>query len=130
MFPNHISLQDSWRCNFLGLAPEVDIPSHVLSSDLFVLLDITSSTNEVKCFSLRFHSAGLLEKEQKDSFVLLKEERKVTSTIRLVFFIKYSNTLTVFLVNSTFIKILFSSTARFRQKRSRVRRLGFKLLYV
>lgn len=34
--------KDSWQCNFLGLAPAVKIPAHVLSSDLFVLLDVIS----------------------------------------------------------------------------------------
>ncbi|XP_032241898.1 folliculin [Nematostella vectensis] len=36
--------KDSWRCNFLGLSPEVEIPAHVLSSELFVLLDVISSS--------------------------------------------------------------------------------------
>lgn len=40
--------KDSWRCNFLGLAPGVEIPSHVLSSDLFVLLDIISPREQVQ----------------------------------------------------------------------------------
>ena len=33
-------LQESWRCNFLGLEANAVIPMHVLESDLYVTLDI------------------------------------------------------------------------------------------
>ncbi|KAL9989301.1 hypothetical protein ACROYT_G003835 [Oculina patagonica] len=45
--PYSTKYKDSWRCNFLGLAPGVEIPPHVLSSDLFVLLDIISPRGHV-----------------------------------------------------------------------------------
>lgn len=45
-----MSPQDSWRCNFLGLSPAVEIPPHVLSSDLFVLLDVISPLERVSDF--------------------------------------------------------------------------------
>ncbi|KAM7430382.1 hypothetical protein ABFA07_018907 [Porites harrisoni] len=40
--PYTTEYKDSYACNFLGLAPAVEIPSHILSSDLFVLVDIVS----------------------------------------------------------------------------------------
>ncbi|XP_015778935.1 PREDICTED: folliculin-like, partial [Acropora digitifera] len=40
----------SWRRNFLGLSPAVEIPPHVLSSDLFVLLDVISPLERVSDF--------------------------------------------------------------------------------
>lgn len=43
----NFSFQDSYACNFLGLAPAVEIPSHILSSDLFVLVDIVSPQGQV-----------------------------------------------------------------------------------
>ncbi|XP_020627296.1 folliculin-like isoform X1 [Orbicella faveolata] len=45
--PYSTKYKDSWQCNFLGLAPGVEIPPHVLSSDLFVLLDIISPRGHV-----------------------------------------------------------------------------------
>ena len=47
--------QDSFRCNFLGLEKGVEIPSHVLQSDLFVLVDIDAS----KEVCLLFFSSNL-----------------------------------------------------------------------
>ena len=32
--------EDSWRCNFLGLSLQCELPEHVLMSDLCVLLEI------------------------------------------------------------------------------------------
>lgn len=37
---------DSWKCNFLGLTEKCEIPAHVLSSDLFVLIDVKSSATD------------------------------------------------------------------------------------
>ena len=35
-------LQDSWKCNFLGLVDTAEVPAHVLSTKLYVLIDIKS----------------------------------------------------------------------------------------
>jgi len=32
--------QESWKCNFLGLSPDVSLSDHVTSSEMFVLVDI------------------------------------------------------------------------------------------
>ncbi|XP_031574710.1 folliculin-like [Actinia tenebrosa] len=45
--PYSTEYKDSWRCNFLGLAPSVEIPVHILSSDLFVLLDINHPIHHI-----------------------------------------------------------------------------------
>ena len=34
------SYQDSWKCNFLGLPESCEIPANILSSDLYILIDI------------------------------------------------------------------------------------------
>lgn len=41
-----VQYQDSWKCNFLGLAENTEIPAHVFSSDLYVLLDIKPTQNK------------------------------------------------------------------------------------
>ncbi|KAK3089739.1 hypothetical protein FSP39_006103 [Pinctada imbricata] len=38
--------EESWRCNFLGLTPDVTIPKHIMSNEAFVLLDITPLSEE------------------------------------------------------------------------------------
>lgn len=34
--------EDSWRCNFLGLAPEVALPVHIEQSDFYAMMDIVT----------------------------------------------------------------------------------------
>ncbi|XP_055955020.1 folliculin [Patella vulgata] len=34
------SYQESWKCNFLGLSPDVSLPIHVMASEKFVLLEV------------------------------------------------------------------------------------------
>lgn len=36
--------EDSWKCNFLGLPREISIPSHVLSSELHICVDVKDSS--------------------------------------------------------------------------------------
>ncbi|XP_048762445.1 folliculin-like isoform X2 [Ostrea edulis] len=33
--------EESWKCNFLGLAPEVDLPMHIMSDETFVLVEVS-----------------------------------------------------------------------------------------
>ena len=40
--------QDSWKCNFLGLPENVEIPAHILSSNLYVLIDIVDRTENTE----------------------------------------------------------------------------------
>ncbi|XP_068695202.1 folliculin-like isoform X2 [Montipora foliosa] len=50
--PYSTEYKDSWQCNFLGLVPSVEIPPHVLSSDLFVLLDVISPPEHASEYSI------------------------------------------------------------------------------
>ncbi|XP_015777218.1 PREDICTED: folliculin-like [Acropora digitifera] len=61
--PYSTEYMDSWRCNFLGLSPAVEIPPHVLSSDLFVLLDVISSPEQVS-----ENSIGDEQRSEADDF--------------------------------------------------------------
>lgn len=36
----------SWKCNFLGLAPDVHIPSHIMATEMFVLVEVISPVDE------------------------------------------------------------------------------------
>ncbi len=40
--------QDSWKCNFLGIAQEVEIPDHILSSNLYVLVEVFSASSQME----------------------------------------------------------------------------------
>ncbi|XP_062848599.1 folliculin [Trichomycterus rosablanca] len=40
MVPYSTQYEEAYRCNFLGLSPEVQIPAHVTSSDFTVLVDV------------------------------------------------------------------------------------------
>ena len=33
MIPYSETYEESWRCNFLGLPPQVDIPRHIMSDE-------------------------------------------------------------------------------------------------
>jgi folliculin len=33
--------EESWKCNFLGLSPEVDLPMHIMSDETFVLVEVS-----------------------------------------------------------------------------------------
>lgn len=61
--PYSTEYMDSWRCNFLGLSPAVEIPPHVLSSDLFVLLDVISPPEQVS-----ENSIGDEQRSEADDF--------------------------------------------------------------
>ncbi|XP_061175191.1 folliculin-like [Saccostrea echinata] len=37
--------EESWKCNFLGLPPEVDLPMHIMSDETFVLVEISEQTS-------------------------------------------------------------------------------------
>ncbi|KAK2567151.1 Folliculin [Acropora cervicornis] len=77
--PYSTEYMDSWRCNFLGLAPAVEIPPHVLSSDLFVLLDVISPLERVNPSILQKVEEGLENENISDAvfdqlLLCLKEE--------------------------------------------------------
>jgi len=61
--PYSTTYKDSWQCNFLGLAPGVEILPHVLSSDLFVLLDIVSPLGHISD-----DSVGEQQRSEPDDF--------------------------------------------------------------
>ena len=66
-----MSPQDSWRCNFLGLSPAVEIPPHVLSSDLFVLLDVISPLERVSDFQQLILKRVMKKREKFQVFLLV-----------------------------------------------------------
>ncbi|XP_060071477.1 folliculin-like [Ylistrum balloti] len=36
----------SWKCNFLGLAPDVHIPNHIMATEMFVLVEVISPVGD------------------------------------------------------------------------------------
>eukprot|EP00111_Clytia_hemisphaerica_P017928 TCONS_00053059-protein len=50
---------DSFRCNFLGLQEEAQVPDHVLESDLFVLVDITTDKEEIEKSTVKSHFSSI-----------------------------------------------------------------------
>ena len=67
--------QESWKCNFLGLSADSTLPSHILSSETFVLLvemclkdekDKPQSDNDFEKFDFQMASpTRLLDKGRK-----------------------------------------------------------------
>lgn len=43
--PHSAQYEEAYKCNFLGLSPDVPIPTHVSSSEFSVLVDVTSERN-------------------------------------------------------------------------------------
>ncbi|KAK3612240.1 hypothetical protein CHS0354_039522 [Potamilus streckersoni] len=46
MIPYSKTYEESWRCNFLGLAPDVSIRSHANAHDIFLMMDIIQSPSQ------------------------------------------------------------------------------------
>ncbi|NXC47539.1 FLCN protein, partial [Penelope pileata] len=44
IIPYSDQYEEAYRCNFLGLSPHVQIPSHILSSEFAVLVEVRSAT--------------------------------------------------------------------------------------
>ncbi|KAJ8318589.1 hypothetical protein KUTeg_003680 [Tegillarca granosa] len=55
------SYEESWRCNFLGLHPDISLPSHVLSSEMFVLVEIIPPEDSDDVF-IPLHAADELKR--------------------------------------------------------------------
>ncbi|KFM70783.1 Folliculin, partial [Stegodyphus mimosarum] len=75
-----VSYQDSWKCNFLGLLPDVQIPDHVNSSELHIQINITSknddaAVNSLDDFEIVFYSTATLP--DKVPLVLNEMERAI-----------------------------------------------------
>ncbi|KAH9495447.1 hypothetical protein Btru_015120 [Bulinus truncatus] len=45
VIPYSNKYEESFRCNFLGLSPDVQLPQHMTSSELFVLIEIVPKSN-------------------------------------------------------------------------------------
>ncbi|XP_062515501.1 folliculin-like [Corticium candelabrum] len=50
VIPYSFEYLDSYKCNFLGIHSEVQLPSHLRSAEMFVLLDITRKQQELAVF--------------------------------------------------------------------------------
>ncbi|KAG8192841.1 hypothetical protein JTE90_014621 [Oedothorax gibbosus] len=71
--------EDSWKCNFLGILPDVAIPEHVAQSDLHIQVHITpkySSAERLDDFLIAFHTTASLP--EKSPQVLCEMERAIT----------------------------------------------------
>ncbi|PKU33128.1 folliculin [Limosa lapponica baueri] len=44
IIPYSDQYEEAYRCNFLGLSPHVQIPSHILSSEFAVLVEVRTAT--------------------------------------------------------------------------------------
>lgn len=70
--------QDSWKCNFLGLPLSVDPPPHVKTSQLHILMDVTSSvenSHNLADYSCQLESAA--ELPEKLPVILTKMENAI-----------------------------------------------------
>ena len=56
--------QESWKCNFLGLSPDVSLSDHVTSSEMFVLVTIVR--DPVDCDQSGVSSLGSLSGPESD----------------------------------------------------------------
>lgn len=78
-----VTYEDSWKCNFLGIFPDVLIPDHVTSSELHIQINITSkneddSKNNLDDFEIVFYTTATLP--EKSPQVLCEMERAITDT--------------------------------------------------
>lgn len=46
VIPYSHEYEESWKCNFLGLAPEVELPLHIKSDETFVLVEISLASQD------------------------------------------------------------------------------------
>lgn len=65
-----VTYEDSWKCNFLGIFPDVHIPDHVTTSELHIQINITSkneddSKNNLEDFEIVFHTTATLPEKCK-----------------------------------------------------------------
>ncbi|XP_071035622.1 folliculin [Parasteatoda tepidariorum] len=76
-----VTYEDSWKCNFLGIFPDVKIPDHVDQSELHIQIDITSkygndsSVSSLEDFQIAFHTTATLP--EKPPQVLCEMERAI-----------------------------------------------------
>lgn len=75
-----VSYEDSWKCNFLGILPEVSIPDHVTSSELHIQINITKKEGgedikDLKAFEFIFHTTAHLPDKMPQ--VLYEMERAI-----------------------------------------------------
>ena len=73
-----MTYEDSWKCNFLGIFPDVHIPDHVATSELHIQINITSkneddSKNKLEDFEIVFHTTATLQSTKRDFFVKRKK---------------------------------------------------------
>ncbi|OPJ87379.1 folliculin [Patagioenas fasciata monilis] len=52
IIPYSDQYEEAYRCNFLGLSPHVQIPSHILSSEFAVLVEVRTATRSNLCPTL------------------------------------------------------------------------------
>ncbi|XP_054720028.1 folliculin-like [Uloborus diversus] len=79
--PIHYSAtyEDSWKCNFLGISLNTEIPDHVTSSELHIQVKIMSKNeepaNSLEDFDIRFYTTATLP--EKTPQVLCDMERAI-----------------------------------------------------
>ena len=70
---------EAFQYNFLGLKENVEIPSHVLESDLFVLLDVIGDGQELNLYKFEVTSNFYFERENMPN-ILVNLEKILTNT--------------------------------------------------
>ncbi|GFY13147.1 folliculin [Trichonephila clavipes] len=73
--------EDSWKCNFLGILPDVKIPDHVVQSQLHIQVEVkpkyrNAIISNLEDFEIVFHTTALLP--EKSPQVLTEMERAIT----------------------------------------------------
>lgn len=61
IIPYSDQYEEAYRCNFLGLSPAVQIPSHIASSEFYVLVDVRAATRS-NLYPVLFVDDGPLSK--------------------------------------------------------------------
>lgn len=78
-----VTYEDSWKCNFLSIFPDVNIPDHVTASELHIQINIISKNedntiNNLEDFEVVFHTTAVLP--EKSPQVLCEMERAIADT--------------------------------------------------
>ncbi|XP_055934731.1 folliculin-like [Argiope bruennichi] len=75
--------EDSWKCNFLGIEPDVAIPDHVIQSQLHIQVEVNpkyknTTVSSLEDFEILFHTTAILP--EKSPQVLSEMERAIADS--------------------------------------------------